>query len=227
MPLAEQLGLLAGLWRGGCRYPPTCCAALKSDPLSPFCSNLSHLVSFAPPTSPATICRLNSPSKHAYTLRRGYACCHSTVKQSYCVGAAGREAATDAAEQLAANMEKKAAEVRDLLPSFRAFGDWSLSQLAANKQAAGCLHCLLCSRCRLRGVCAPLIASGTQLSRPLNCCAKQQTLLCQLLCRRTRRSARPASWWGTSLGRTCGARRQRSSSWTSRRCSRRCGGRRR
>ncbi|PRW33892.1 Pre-mRNA-splicing factor SLU7 [Chlorella sorokiniana] len=40
----------------------------------------------------------------------GYACCHSTVKQSYCVGAAGRDAATDAAEQLAANMEKKQAE---------------------------------------------------------------------------------------------------------------------
>ena len=50
----------------------------------------------------------NQPAPH---LCRGYACCHSTVKQSYCVGAAGREAATDAAEQLAANMEKKAAEV--------------------------------------------------------------------------------------------------------------------
>ncbi|PSC70199.1 Pre-mRNA-splicing factor SLU7 [Micractinium conductrix] len=40
----------------------------------------------------------------------GYACCHSTVKQSYCVGAAGAEAAAEAAEQLAENMEKKAAE---------------------------------------------------------------------------------------------------------------------
>ncbi|EFN52055.1 hypothetical protein CHLNCDRAFT_139273 [Chlorella variabilis] len=40
----------------------------------------------------------------------GYACCHSTIKQSYCVGAAGTVAAADAAEQLAANMEKKAAE---------------------------------------------------------------------------------------------------------------------
>jgi hypothetical protein len=45
----------------------------------------------------------------------GYACCHSTVKQSYCVGAAGRDAATDAAEQLAANMEKKQAEVGPVL----------------------------------------------------------------------------------------------------------------
>ena len=41
---------------------------------------------------------------------RGYACCHSCVKQSYCVGAAGAAAAADAAEQLAANMEAKAAE---------------------------------------------------------------------------------------------------------------------
>ena len=51
--------------------------------------------------------------------RRGYACCHSTVKQSYCVGAAGREAATDAAEQLAANVEKKAAEVGARRATFR------------------------------------------------------------------------------------------------------------
>lgn len=40
----------------------------------------------------------------------GYACCHSTVKQSYCVGAAGAAAAEESAEQLAANMAKKAAE---------------------------------------------------------------------------------------------------------------------
>ncbi|KAL4435240.1 hypothetical protein ABPG77_001922 [Micractinium sp. CCAP 211/92] len=40
----------------------------------------------------------------------GYACCHSTVKQSYCVGAAGAAAAAESAEQLAANMANKAAE---------------------------------------------------------------------------------------------------------------------
>lgn len=42
--------------------------------------------------------------------RRGYACCHSAVKQSYCVGAAGRDASAGAAEQLAINVEQKAAE---------------------------------------------------------------------------------------------------------------------
>jgi pre-mRNA-processing factor SLU7 len=37
-------------------------------------------------------------------------CCHSTIKQSYCVGAGGKGAAADAAQQLAVNMEAKAAE---------------------------------------------------------------------------------------------------------------------
>lgn len=40
----------------------------------------------------------------------GYACCHSTIKQSYCVGAAGAAAAAEQADQLAANLEKKAAD---------------------------------------------------------------------------------------------------------------------
>lgn len=40
----------------------------------------------------------------------GYACCHSCVKGSYCVGASGREAAVQQAAQMAANMEAKARE---------------------------------------------------------------------------------------------------------------------
>eukprot|EP00887_Chlorella_sp_A99_P007525 scaffold2.g7525.t1 len=40
----------------------------------------------------------------------GYACCHSTVKNSYCTGRTGEGAAVEAAEALAANLESKAAE---------------------------------------------------------------------------------------------------------------------
>lgn len=40
----------------------------------------------------------------------GYACCHGTVKNSYCLGKAGHAAAGAAAAQMAANIEHKAAE---------------------------------------------------------------------------------------------------------------------
>ncbi|GAB4821179.1 hypothetical protein N2152v2_008225 [Parachlorella kessleri] len=40
----------------------------------------------------------------------GYACCHSTVKNSYCTGQVGTEAAAEAAEQLQRNLESKMEE---------------------------------------------------------------------------------------------------------------------
>ena len=40
----------------------------------------------------------------------GYACCHSTVKNSYCTGQIGAAAAEAQAHQLAANMEARATE---------------------------------------------------------------------------------------------------------------------
>jgi pre-mRNA-processing factor SLU7 len=40
----------------------------------------------------------------------GYACCHSTVKTSYCTGKAGEVAAAAATQQMVANLEAKAAE---------------------------------------------------------------------------------------------------------------------
>ena len=40
----------------------------------------------------------------------GYACCHQTVRAAYCTGAAGGEAAAEAAERMAANLAYKAAE---------------------------------------------------------------------------------------------------------------------
>mmetsp|Transcript_13894 Transcript_13894/g.29996 ORF Transcript_13894/g.29996 Transcript_13894/m.29996 type:complete len:564 (-) Transcript_13894:480-2171(-) len=40
----------------------------------------------------------------------GYACCHQSVKNSYCTGKAGEAAAADTAAQMLANMEAKAAQ---------------------------------------------------------------------------------------------------------------------
>lgn len=40
----------------------------------------------------------------------GYACCHSTVKNSYCTGKAGEAAAAAATQQMVANLEAKAAQ---------------------------------------------------------------------------------------------------------------------
>ncbi len=40
----------------------------------------------------------------------GYACCHQTVRNSYCVGKAGEQAQHEVAAQMIANMEAKAAE---------------------------------------------------------------------------------------------------------------------
>jgi hypothetical protein len=45
----------------------------------------------------------------------GYACCHQTVKNSYCTGAAGKAGAAAAGAQMLANMEAKAAEDAALL----------------------------------------------------------------------------------------------------------------
>ncbi len=41
----------------------------------------------------------------------GYACCHQTVKNSYCTGKAGERAAAETAAQMVANMEAKAREL--------------------------------------------------------------------------------------------------------------------
>lgn len=38
----------------------------------------------------------------------GYACCHSTIKNSYCTGKAGEKAAAETAEQMVKNLEAKA-----------------------------------------------------------------------------------------------------------------------
>lgn len=43
----------------------------------------------------------------------GYACCRQTIKNSYCTGGVGGDAAADAAAQLAANVEAKAAEAEE------------------------------------------------------------------------------------------------------------------
>jgi pre-mRNA-processing factor SLU7 len=40
----------------------------------------------------------------------GFACCHSTIKGSYCTGAAGEAAAAANAAQMAANMERRAGD---------------------------------------------------------------------------------------------------------------------
>ena len=40
----------------------------------------------------------------------GYACCHQTVKNSYCTGEAGESAAADAVAQMEANMAMRAAD---------------------------------------------------------------------------------------------------------------------
>ncbi len=40
----------------------------------------------------------------------GYACCHQTTKNSYCLGKAGTQVKQEVAEQMIANMEAKAAE---------------------------------------------------------------------------------------------------------------------
>lgn len=64
------------------------------------CPSAHQVLSLPPEPAPCLL---------ALSICRGYACCHSTVKQSYCVGAAGAAAAEESAEQLAANMAKKAA----------------------------------------------------------------------------------------------------------------------
>lgn len=38
----------------------------------------------------------------------GFACCHQTVRNSYCTGVAGEAAAAEAAAQMAANLESRA-----------------------------------------------------------------------------------------------------------------------
>lgn len=38
----------------------------------------------------------------------GYACCHSTTKNSYCTGKAGEKAAAESAAQMVANIEARA-----------------------------------------------------------------------------------------------------------------------
>lgn len=40
----------------------------------------------------------------------GYACCHQTVKNSYCTGSAGEKATQEVAAQMIENMEKRAAD---------------------------------------------------------------------------------------------------------------------
>lgn len=40
----------------------------------------------------------------------GYACCHQTVKNSYCTGAAGHAAAADSVAQMEANLAARAAD---------------------------------------------------------------------------------------------------------------------
>ena len=40
----------------------------------------------------------------------GYACCHQSVKNSYCTGSAGETAAQEAAEQMQANLDARARE---------------------------------------------------------------------------------------------------------------------
>ena len=42
----------------------------------------------------------------------GYACCHQSVKNSYCTGSAGETAAQEAAEQMQANLDARAREAR-------------------------------------------------------------------------------------------------------------------
>lgn len=42
----------------------------------------------------------------------GYACCHQTVKNSYCTGKAGEQAAAETAEQMLRNMEQKAQQLQ-------------------------------------------------------------------------------------------------------------------
>eukprot|EP00879_Flechtneria_rotunda_P030006 GHRR01032490.1.p1 GENE.GHRR01032490.1~~GHRR01032490.1.p1 ORF type:complete len:212 (-),score=60.58 GHRR01032490.1:79-714(-) len=42
-----------------------------------------------------------------------YACCHSTVKNSYCTGRAGEQAAAEAAQQMVRNLEAKAARAAE------------------------------------------------------------------------------------------------------------------
>lgn len=87
------------------------CTAAAQGPLGRPAGALRAAIDNTAREPPIVLADTTPPNQPAPHLCRGYACCHSTVKQSYCVGAAGREAATDAAEQLAANMEKKAAEV--------------------------------------------------------------------------------------------------------------------
>lgn len=90
--------------------------------------------------APAT--RSRRPTVHTHApppcrACRGYACCHSSVKQSYCVGAAGRQGSKDAAEQLAANVERAAAELaekreksklKDLKPAADVWGEADIEQ---------------------------------------------------------------------------------------------------
>ena len=42
----------------------------------------------------------------------GYACCHQSVKNSYCTGSAGETAAQEAAEQMQANLDARAREAQ-------------------------------------------------------------------------------------------------------------------
>ncbi|GFH13758.1 Slu7 domain-containing protein [Haematococcus lacustris] len=49
----------------------------------------------------------------------GYACCHQTLKNSYCTGRAGERAAVEVAAQMVANMEAKAKEADELLQKRR------------------------------------------------------------------------------------------------------------
>jgi hypothetical protein len=43
----------------------------------------------------------------------GFACCHQTVRNSYCLGRAGREASEQATLQQAANLESKARQMEE------------------------------------------------------------------------------------------------------------------
>ena len=153
-------------------------------------------------------------------LRRGYACCHSTVKQSYCVGAAGAEAAAEAAEQLAENMEKKAAEDE--------VGGEAVEQLAGRQAGRQVMRGASQRGPAVEGNAAAALASprspwphhttshpAAPFPPPLPC---------------VRRGGATASWLATSPLRMCGARQEKTRSqrsWTGRRSWRRYGGRRR
>lgn len=60
----------------------------------------------------------------------GYACCHQTVRNSYCTGRAGEAAATAVAEQMLANMEEKAREAEEAARKWVAATCWLCTQQA-------------------------------------------------------------------------------------------------